>query len=125
MSKTKQVVDRDYRVHSDEANGTYFQAEFTRNNGERVAGYFRRPDSLKHRLAAADGGQPLSVSERNWRVLRHDKNGEYVVAEFTRDNGERLTSEFNLFAWRVPPEAGRRDMERRLSQGFRTYLRPR
>jgi hypothetical protein len=125
MPRTKKVVERDFRFTQDWENGTFFEAEFTRNNGERVVGWFRRLDHAQHRQAAADAGQPLSVSERDYKVLRDDKNGEFVVAEFTRDNRDRVTPEFELHAWRVPPESARQDMQRRLSRGFRTYLRPR
>ena len=42
---------------------------------------------------------------RRGRVKAYEKDGEYVVVEFTRDNGERVIGEYKLMGWGKAPRA--------------------
>lgn len=63
--------------------------------------------------------------DRDYKVLRDEEDGNFMRVEFTRDNGERVVGIYKRFGWAQPPQAAADDLQRRMSQGFSTYVAPR
>lgn len=62
---------------------------------------------------------------QDYKVLRDEDDGEYLRAEFVRDNGERVVGIYKRIGWSQPPQAAFEDLQQRMSRGVSTSYRRR
>jgi hypothetical protein len=59
----------------------------------------------------------MELNKRNAKVAKVEYNGEYLVVEYTREDGQRVIGDFKRIGWRQAPREVIADVNDSLSRG--------